>query len=74
MKISLEKTFKIEDRYLKTSFLKKLLLIEEFMLQVFLFNKEFLDPESGSELEEDIEFVDKYDKDGKKIVEPIKYF
>jgi len=33
-----------------------------------------LDPESGSELEEDIEFVDKYDKDGKKIVEPIKYF
>ncbi len=74
MKISLEKTFKIEDRYLKTSFLKKLLLIEEFMLLVFLFNKEFLDPESGSELEEDIEFVDKYDKDGKKIVEPIKYF
>lgn len=28
---------------------------------------DFLDPESGSEIEEDIEFVDKYDKEGKRI-------
>ena len=32
-----------------------------------------MDPESGSEIEEDIEFVDKYDKEGKKLVEPIKF-
>jgi hypothetical protein len=31
-----------------------------------------LDPESGSEIEEDIEFVDKYDKEGRRIQEPIK--
>ena len=31
-----------------------------------------MDPESGSEIDEDIEFVDKYDKEGKRLVEPIK--
>jgi len=26
-----------------------------------------LDPESGSEMEEDINFIDQYDKEGKRI-------
>jgi hypothetical protein len=42
-------------------------LTEEFTFRVKNVKSEFLDPESGSEMEEDINFVDKYDKTGHRI-------
>jgi hypothetical protein len=48
------------------------ILPEETFIDRRIHAADFLDPESGSEIEEDIEFVDKYDKEGRRIQEPIK--